>query len=200
MAFMLTQVRWRNTGWAGGDGYLPFRVRGQLSGTPLSDWLTALRTFVSTFSTSTPTAVKYTCETQVTYINEADGSIEGVLAITTPPADVNGSGSGNFSSITGGAVCWRTGVKYRRRLVIGRTFFVPLAATAYTSGGALATSLCTSVGTAGGIYVGTPGVGSDGHPVVWRRPSVKGATDGALIDIKSVTLGPYPCELKSRRP
>lgn len=197
---MMTQVRWLAQGWTGGPGYIPFRVRGQLSSSAVDTWMTRLRTFIASLTTYTPSGISYSCEQSVTFVDETDGSIKGVAGIATPPAAVAGVGSGSWSSVSGLAVIWRTGVTNQRRLTQGRTFFVPLAGTAYTSGGFLAPAMITAVGNAALAYVATPPLQTDGRAVVWHRPSTKGATDGRMVDIASANIGNSPAELKSRRP
>ena len=72
----------------------------------------------------------------------------GTLVFTTPvtqPAQINGTAAGNFASSTGACVTWLTAGIVNGHRVRGRTFLVPLAATAFTAAEAMTRSAICAI-------------------------------------------------------
>jgi hypothetical protein len=130
---------------------------------------------------------------------DGDGSLVHSETIATVPAGVSGTGTGNFSALSGAALIWRTTHSMGRRLLSGRTFFVPLSSGAYFTDGRLNGTFRTAMNAAAATFVNRVAAGVPGHPVVWHRPSSLGATDGSAWPVSSASVGLYPAELSARR-
>lgn len=125
-------------------------------------------------------------------IEVTDGLLASSVPIT-PPAVITGTGSGNYSAPSGAVVTWLTGLVHQGRRVRGRTFFVPLASTAFDSTGTLATSFLNQARTAATAYVA-----SAANPCIWARPD-PGTTNGAAFTIAAGTVLDKAAVLTSRR-
>jgi hypothetical protein len=191
------QFTWN--GWTGAPGVSLFRVFGDLDSTQTDAAALAIRTLIASISTNIPSVVSVSCEQLMKVYADGDGSLVHSETIANIPAVVNGSGSGSFSSLSGAALIWRTTHSMGRRLLNGRTFFVPLAQNAYGSDGRLSTTFRTNINAGAATYVNRVAAGVPGHPMVWHRPSSKGATDGSSWPVSSAAVGLYPAELSARR-
>lgn len=194
----MTRITWRWDGWFGAPGYSNFYVRGTLFGTTLDAAAAALKTFLATQPALFPTNVVLTCLPTATQMNDTDGTLLAPIAIPTVPAVVSGTGGTTFSGTSGMVVCWRTARLVVRRLMVGRTFLVPIGSSSYDNQGTLNDSTKTTMTTAANTYVNRVGTGSDGRPVVWHR-NQKFQSDGFSADAISATINDQASVLTSRR-
>lgn len=148
-----------------------------------------------------PAGVKITFPSAVEHISASSGAITLVDAVT-PPAQLTGNGSGNYSSAVGAVVTWITGdflpvlgKPTKTRRVVGRTFIVPTApANTFDTDGTLSTAFMTSLNSAiSGILAGTPQL------AVWHRPTSPGATDGSGHLVNAGQVHDKTAVLTSRR-
>jgi hypothetical protein len=121
----------------------------------------------------------------------------GTLVFTTPvtqPAQINGTAAGNFASSTGACVTWLTAGIVNGHRVRGRTFLVPLAATAFTATGGLSAAYQTSLATAcTALLAASPDL------VVWRRPISQAAGGGGVNLVLAARVPAKSAVLTSRR-
>jgi hypothetical protein len=197
MTFTQFQFTWN--GWTGAPGVSLFRVSGDLDSTQTDAAAAAIRSLFSSIAVMIPSVVKISCEPLMRVVADGDGSLVHSETIATVPSDVNGSASGAFASLSGAAVIWRTTHSMGRRLLSGRTFMVPLGQSAFATDGRLASGFRTAISAGASTYVNRVAAGVPGHPIVWHRPSFKGATDGSSWPVSSGGVGLYPAELTARR-
>ena len=189
-------TRW--DGWTGAPGYSNFYVWGSPDGAQIDAAAAAIRTFFFAVRGALPSIVTLTCVPTVQIFSEGDGSLADQVNITTTPAAVAGSGSGNFSAASGICVSWRTAQSTGRRLLLGRTFLVPCAAVAgFGPDGTVDTTMLSTVITAANTYVNRVPQGTNGRPVVWHRP--KNGSGGLMANVTSATVTDKTAVLRSRR-
>lgn len=129
--------------------------------------LATLRLGLANLVTVIPAGVTLTIEGQGDTIGTDDGAISGSWA-TTAPAAVVGTGGGAYASPTGGIVTWLTDEIHGRRHLRGRTFFVPMAGSAFGSTGQLLAGAVTALqGVANGLLLAPAGK----KYCVWGRPT-----------------------------
>lgn len=141
---------------------------------------------------SLPAGVTIQGDALVDNIEVTDGTLQSSVPVT-PPAAITGTSAGVYPAPSGLCITWLTGLVHQGRRVRGRTFFVPLANTAYDTSGTLATSFLTSVRTAASAYIA-----GAVNPCVWARPD-PGTTNGAAFAIAAGTCLDKAAILTSRR-
>jgi hypothetical protein len=164
------------------------------------DGINTWRLTIKTLCTSLVTlSILPTIET----INDEDGTLEDVLTVPSPVADVVGTNSGSTTGATGLVVDWlTTGAVFGRRRQ-GRTFLVPMAAAALDPDGSPSSAVLTSHRSAAATYA----AGGAFHPCVWVRPKyVKPATTpptlvhaGQAVPITGSRIPDLAAVLRSRR-
>ena len=159
---------------------------------PSASGLTDIRSFFSAFSTIIPAGATLQVEGEGDIINDATGTLTGAWSATQPAA-INCSGAGNYSGSTGAVVHWFTNGVVRGRRVRGRTFLVPLVASAYDTNGSLSSSAISSITTAADGLIAAAGI----TPAVWSRPT--GFASGAAFEVVSSRVPDLAVVLRSRR-
>lgn len=137
---------------------------------------------------------------EVKWFNTATGVLDSLGAVSPAPAAHVASASGPVGPLPAGAcIAWSTdGVHLRpgaskARRVRGKTFVVPLAATAYQSDGTLTTAVITALSNAASDLVAA----TDATLVIWSRP-VAGA-GGAAFPVTTWHVTDQAAVLRSRR-
>lgn len=203
MASILRVItRW--SGFTGGPGYTVLHFRdfesgegpnGGFSEAQALSAVTRVRAFFDTIKGFVPTVVVFDVLPEVEVIESTDGRLISAINVT-PPAQVRGTGTGNYSAAAGAVVNWRTaGIRNGRR-VRGRTFLVPLAVGAFSGTGELAPGTRTGIAAAAATLAeqgGSPDLG------VYGRPSGPGATDGVWFGVTSSNVPALSAILTSRR-
>lgn len=134
MALAQYRAIWSTAG--GGTGYSIFHsVTDDLTPTQAADMAADIRVFFDTIKGLLPDDVLISFDSEVLEL-QADGTLTDVVAIGTPTA-VSGSGATNYARPVGGRVDWVTGEIVGGRRLRGRTYIVPLLASAYDTGGTL---------------------------------------------------------------
>src|SRR5450756_1266819 len=91
------------------------------------------------------------------------GQLIGVEA-GTPVTATAGGASGSVTTAQGPLVQWFTPLVVGRRLLRGRTFFVPSGTSAIASTGTVIPSVVTAILAAAATYIATAGP----SPVIWH--------------------------------
>lgn len=193
MALYRVKTRW--TGFTGSPGYtiLHFSAPTEPTLTRAQEVHGAVQTFMSGISSYLPSAARLTVETGVEIINETNGMLENVFTVTAGTA-ISGTVTGGFSSATGACINWNTTEVRNGRRVRGRSFIVPLAATMYDTDGTLTPTVLAGLqGRADTL------VGGGWDLQVFKRPTVKGATDGDAATVVSARIADKTAILRSRR-
>jgi hypothetical protein len=138
----------------------------------IATWRTTVRNLLAS---TTTLSILGTVET----INDEDGTLEDVLTVASPPADVAGAQSGGTTGVTGVVVNWLTaGAVFGRRRQ-GRSFLVPIAVASIDPDGTVSAANLTAQRAAAATYVA--GGGGDYVPCVWVRPKYTTADPPVLV-------------------
>lgn len=147
---------------------------------------------IATAHDSLPSGCTIQGDSIVDNLEVTDGLLASAVPVTAP-AVITGTGSGNYSAPSGAVITWLTGQVHQGRRVRGRTFFVPLASTAFDSTGTLATTFLTNLRNAATAYVA-----SAANPCIWARPD-PGTTNGAAFAVAAGSVADKVAILSSRR-
>lgn len=193
MALYRVKARW--SGFTGSPGYSIFHFDISTTPNPTDAAAVAneVRTFFNALATRLPAVVRIQVETAVEVIDEPTGQLTDVVTIPAVTV-VAGTASGAFAASTGACVVWTTGGVRNGRRVMGRTFLVPLAASAYDVDGTLGAPAQTDIVTAANALVGDM-LGF----VVYGRPSSSTAADGDSYVITGTRVADKTAVLRSRR-
>jgi hypothetical protein len=168
----LNRIRVTWTGIPSGNGVSTFYSQ---SGTVPN--LSTLRLGLANLSAILPTGVTLQIENQGDSIETDGGAIDGSWS-TSAQAAVVGAAGGAYASPTGAVITWLTDEIHGRRHLKGRTFFVPLAASAYGSNGSLLAGATTALQ---GVGNGLLAAGTGAKYCVWGRPVRPKGPDGKPV-------------------
>jgi hypothetical protein len=154
--------------------------------------LTAWNSFLTAIAGRIPTDVTLQSQNTGDVIDDITGAIIGVWTGATQ-ASVPGSGVGAYAAPAGVHINWRTAGIVRGHRVRGRTFLVPILASAYDSDGSLSSSALTTFRTALATFqaAAAPAL------LVWHRPV--GGAGGDSFPVTSADMPDKAAILKSRR-
>jgi hypothetical protein len=185
-------ITWANTSGAGGVGYTIFY------GPSLSAHLTSIQSFFTNVKAYIPLAYTLTFPGSGYILNDRDGVQSGSWS-ATPPAAVQGTGTGAYARAVGAVVDWRTGVlNTRGHQIVGKTFLVPLIGSAFDAGGAIGQSIATIIKGQADNFVTSAG----GSFYVYARHGVtkKGVPyDGTSAQVKTTNVPVKGVVMRSRR-
>lgn len=191
MVFLVTAV-W--TGFTGSPGYttLAFEQNGSDQETVDASVANA-RALLDADPGALASNTHIKVQQEVREYNDATGALTAIHSATDDPADIVGSGGAQGPSPAGMVISWGTVGINRGRLVRGRTFFVPLAASSFQSDGTLNNTTVSNFAAAANDYWNDV----DSTPSIWSRP-VSGA-GGAAFAITSSHIPDMSAVLRSRR-
>lgn len=198
MPLSRVSVAWQ--GWPGAPGVSQFYYGTSLGDLPTQNNIDAIRTFFQAFAGILPNGLTITVPRSGDRINQTDGKIIGAWEVPTQPAVVTGTGTGNYAGNAGAVVHWLTTTVVAGRRVRGRTFMVPLIASAFDAQGSMSTATVTLASNAAAALVAQV----DGAPSVWSRPFTdptgkKPAREGSLAQISSSRVPDLSVSQRSRR-
>lgn len=179
---------WQN--WPGAPGVSTFYVD---TGTDISTATDALRAYFNAHIALLPAGLTIQVPSNGDTISDADGTITGAWSDGTPVTVVTATGAGAYAGNAGAVVHWLTTGLVGGRRVRGRTFLVPLVASAYESNGSLSAATLTTLNTAAGTLVGALGSGMR----IWHRPKPPAA--GSSFDVDNHRVPDLSVSLRSRR-
>jgi hypothetical protein len=178
------RVTW--TGITGSPGINTFYFKSPV------DPAAALQAMYSSISGLLPSAAVISFPTLGEVINDSNGALTGTFT-SAGAASVTGTAGANYSAASGAMIRWTTGVALNGRLVIGKTFLVPLGTTAYDAG-SLTSAALTTIGNAASTFRGT---GAGTVLTIWNRP--RPATSGTHTDVTGSVVPDKAVVLRSRR-
>lgn len=149
------------------------------------------RTFFDGIKALVINSMTWTFPGEVTEYNTTTGVLEDVHTFAAP-ANVVGTGTGNWTAPAGARIEWRTDAIVAGRRLRGRTFLVPLTVANFDATGTLAAASITTLTTEAAEFYDAS-VLSDCNPCVWSR------THGILADITSHIVPDEVSVLRSRR-
>lgn len=188
----LSQVQFTWAGWSGAPGYTSFYI-ADADPTALQDFADTARTFFNGIAGYIPSGVTIGAPSTARKFDAVTGDLVDVVPITTPPASVAGSGAAYFSAVSGAVVSWLTATPAASRLVVGRTYLVPLSDTVYQTDGTIADSVRVDIASKAATFAAA----NDPLFCVWRRP-VDGA-GGSAAPVVAARCGDKVSVMKSRR-
>lgn len=182
-------------GFSGAPGYTNWYY-DYSAGTP-ADATQALRTmydFFNVLKASLPTDVIVSFPLDLAIMDSSSGQQTSQVTAGAMPGEITGTGAGSYSAPSGAVIRWTTGAYKNGRQVRGRTFLVPLVASAYDGDGTLGSGTVTTLQTAA-----TGSVSTGGLPrVVFSRPAAGGGS-GSFAVITGGFAVDKACVLRSRR-
>jgi hypothetical protein len=183
-------------GFSGAPGYtnMHFELGDTPTQTQLNDTLAKLNTFLLSVGTYIPSNVNIGFPFIMEQFDAATGELTDTHPVT-PPNNINGFATGNYSSASGACITWATNSIINGRRLRGRTFFVPLGASAFGTDGTLNPSLVSGVNNAASAFLAST---SGLQFVIWSRPD-PGAANGIIGAATSGTVADRAAVLRSRR-
>lgn len=156
-----------------------------------------VREFLFSFGTIIPDEYQITFDGIAELYNEGTGQLVDEVTYT-PPAAVVGGGAGSYAHGVGISVAWRTAnIRFGRR-VVGRTFIVPLVASAFDASGGIPGATTTAWANNAKTKM-VDSSASAGMPFcVWSRPS-QAHPVGALSEVTAATVKGKAAWLTGRR-
>lgn len=196
------EVAFHVQGDIGGTGVSRFRFTRQdavsISGADCNVVAAAARAMLFALAAYIPTGITWTAVPQVNIYDSATGLVQGPLVISSLPATVTGSAGVAFGAGLGARINWKTSALSGRRLLKGATFVVPLGPGAYSSSGAVTSTVVAAANTAAATYLNAL-TSATLYPVIWHRPA-KGAHTGGVTGIVFAGItSAVPAGLRSRR-
>lgn len=174
MAVMVkVQCRWDN--YEGGPGYTNWYGISDGDAAAAATALAARqRTFFAAIATLVPADVALIPQRQYQVLESLTGNITQEGSLATAPTGIAGTATGNYSAAVGAVINWETGqYNAKGHKLRGRSYLVPLAASAYNVDGSLSTASVTTITNAA-----TAALGGTGSLVCWSRPVKE---DGVVV-------------------
>jgi len=185
----MLQYRWSWQGGRIGQGLSVFNLLGSDFTGNINAANSAIRTWFNGLRTTIPDDVTISGPPEVLQVNDADGQLIDVQALT-PVAAIVGSSTAAFASPAGRVVRWNTPVVLAGRRLIGRTFLVPSVAV-FNVTGSIDPATITADAALHAALVST--LQSNGTPLgVWSRKN------GSIHEVSSGTTLARPTTLRTR--
>ena len=158
--------------------------------------LSAIRSALTAAGGSFPSGLSWTVPNEGDQINDTTGALVGVWA-GTGGGQATANGGAQAAAGVGACIGWTTGgivngTKGPRKLR-GRTFLVPLSASAYQADGTLAPERITDLSALAAAFRAA------GPLAVWHRPTTLGGSDGNSYGVISHKVRDKVAVLRSRR-
>lgn len=197
----LVKALWSGT--SGGPGITQFAMvtageGGVWDGTKAQTAVNAVRTFLAANPTTISNDISIVVQPTVDVFGAVTGNLEESFTAATPPATVNGGNAGSYSMATGIKVNFKTTSIRNNRRVRGGIYIVPCAGDVFDANGQVSSTPRTNWLNAA-TAMRTSLVSASILPVVWSRPTAKGANDGAWSEITSFEVPAKGCILRGRR-
>ena len=190
----IQRVRVLMQNWPGAPGYINlYETSAVVDHTPI-------RTFFNALVGLIPNNLTITVPGSGDIINEGSGAIVGAWTVAAP-AVVTGTATGNYAGGAGAVVDWLTSGVVAGRRPMGRTFLVPLAASAMDGAGSLGPTTISTIQTAALALIAAMGPTF----LVWSRPFAGGpggvppARLGTVNPVTSARVPDLAATLRSRR-
>lgn len=192
MAIYRVSAQW--TGFTGAPGYSNFHFTENPTGETGSVIRAQVHDFFSELASLLPGVVTITVDPTVEVFDESTGLLTGYETDTEDLSPVSGSGTDNFSGPAGAVINWLTATVVNGRRLRGRTFVVPLRATAYEEDGTLSSSVLGTLNDAAEVLSGPP---FESTFCIWSRP--QGGGTGAVGPVVGHQVPDMAAVLRSRR-
>lgn len=175
----------------GGVGYSVFHHLG-VGSQPKADAITtALRALITAVLPSIPNEVSMVPDSEVRELSTIDGSLISTWAVN-PGAVQQGSNAGNFMGAAGLRVDADTNIIVAGRRLRGRTYWVPVASAAFSTGGAVLPAQQT-------LFVNAMNAFRASVAAVAAEPAVWSRTHGVAYQVSTYSVPALGAVLRSRR-
>lgn len=192
MAVYRVTARWE--GFPGAPGYSNFHFGEFTGGADVDPMRERVQAFFGAMTTALAADVVIRIPTTVEVFDEDSGMLTGYLD-GEEELSVFGSGSGgSFAGPVGAVVNWLTATVANGRRVRGRTFVVPLNATAYDSDGTLSGNALSRLREGADELVQDD---FNSQFSVWSRP--RDGSSGVLAPVTGYRVPDLAAVLRSRR-
>ena len=182
---------WNN--FPGAPGYTNLYVSGAEDPTVAATTASALRDFWVAIDGLIPTGTQLQVQGTADVIEDTTGQIVDQVSFTTP-TPVTATGAGAYSGTSGALIDWLTSTYRNGRRVRGRSYIVPIVASAYDTNGSLLTGTITTLTGAAQAWLAA----TDGASVVWSRPTATHPVGGSSV-INSSAVPDLAVVMRSRR-
>lgn len=187
-------VTWQN--FPGAPGLTQLYLDDATSGQAHID---AIRTFFDAVKALLPTGTTINVPSSGDRIDEVTGDILGTWSVATTPAVVTCTGAGQYAGNAGVCIHWLTNTIVRGRRLRGRSFLVPVVATAFDTNGTPSATAMTTLTNAANALVTALGTTFQ----VWSRPQKATpehpAYTGTRGPVTSARVPDLAVSLRSRR-
>jgi len=188
----IATITWQSTGWSGAPGYTTFYTTN-VDDPALSSFLASTRAFLNALTTYIPSTITYVAPASARVVGEATGNLIDIVPFATPVTNVTGSSGNGFAAPAGFSVNWLTTTAGPHRLVVGRTFIVPVDEVLYQTDGTLKTADLAAIQSAASALV----TAQSTNFVIWRRPV--DSAGGSLAPVVAAKVNDRVAVLRSRR-
>lgn len=173
---VINRVRASFTGFPGSPGVSTFYCLNPEAFLPL------LRAFLQDFAAQIPQNVLVQVEGTGDIIDSTSGVLTGTWS-AAPPTVVSGAAAGAYAAPAGICVNWVTGTVLDGHRLRGRTFMVPLGASAFDSDGSLNAVALSQFRLSAATFV----TNAAADFVVWHRPRPAGTLSpkGVLLPARA---------------
>lgn len=188
------------SGFIGAPGYSRFAFQDLTNDTAVNAATAAVRAFLNGLAATMPTGVKIDVSPVVDHFDMATGELTGSDVGSVTPSQIVATGSAtSWAGGSGYAVTWKTGIFFRGRRVVGRTFIVPAATICFDTDGTLTSSIMTTITNATTNLTGASGA----EFCVWSRvfdpAPPHHQVDGALSVVSAGLVKDSAAQLRTRR-
>ena len=192
MALIKITTRW--SGFSGAPGYTNFHFNVDSPATQAGAAAALVETFWKAVASRLPSIVRLDILPEAPEFSPGTGQMVDVHAFSAP-AVISGTAAGAYSSASGGLIHWFTNEVRNGRRLRGKTFLVPMTASAFGTDGALAVAHRTALEDAATALRS----GAAAQLVIWGRPTARGAGDGVLAPVTSARVPQMQAVMRSRR-
>lgn len=205
---MVHIVRTAWSGTSGGPGLTQLAIDttdstfGPLSASQAQSAVDAVRSFWNALAAHIPNEITLTVSPVVDYYLSHNAQLSGSVSATTPPANVLGTSTGNYSMATGPKINLNTGVIRNGRRVRGAIYIVPGGSSTFGATGMMDGTVRGTFNTAANnlrTALNTAGLKLQ----VWSRPiptgKPNGPRDGAVSDVNICETNEKLAVLRGRR-
>ena len=196
MPFLRYAPEW--TGFTGAPGFSVFHFNNPDDVVDPNALAAAVAAFFQDWAPQIPTIATISYPSEITSHNN-EGVLLGSFPVTVVPPATDCTGVGVYAAPVGARMQWNTQGIVNGRRVRGRTFLVPLVASAFEANGTLSTAPITAGGNAGaGLIADSAAAGA--ALSVWSQPFAGvPARAGSVHPVTGFSVPDQATVLRSRR-
>lgn len=144
----------------------------------------ALESFYSVVAASSPDDVTFTIPADGFTIDDTSGEIDGTWSVAAAGSTFPGAANTGFQMGVGTRVRWLTSGVRNGRHVVGTTFIVPLASSAFTTAGLLASANQAALQAAGNALIASLPIRIVSRPLGPLPDGISSLVDSASVPLQ----------------